>query len=123
MGWLRLGIACAVLSGAIAAVAAPGDEVIWPLTGTLALRGATIVDPPPEERRDSHASFLVEGEAARRLYEALRVPEADDLCEGDGGRIKRAGNLACTRSADGRRHECDFAIDLVRGTLEAGRVC
>ena len=102
---------------------AVGAAAEWPLGGTLELRGATIVDPPPGERGDTHASFVVEGEPARRLYEALRVPEIEDLCEGEGGRLKRVGNLACTRNADASRHECDFAIDLTRGTLELGRVC
>jgi hypothetical protein len=120
---IRIGLGTLMAAGTLAAAVAAGTGTAWSLAGTLTLRGATIVDAPPGERADTHASFLVEGDAARGLYEALRGPAGDDPCEGGGGRIKRAGHLACSRSADGTRYECDFAIDLEHGTITTGRVC
>ena len=118
IGWLLLGSAFGAL--AVSAFAAAPEA---PLRGTLTLRGATLVDPPPDEAMDTHAAFFVEGAAARLLYDALQGPPADDACDGGGGSIKRSGNVACSRSADGATYECHFAIDLERGRVTLGAAC
>jgi hypothetical protein len=108
-----------------AAALAAGAVVLHrkPLEGSLQIRGATIVDPPPAEPRDTHAAFLLQGDAARLLYEAMKVEPVEDECRADGTLRKSAGNLACLRLAGRRGYECDFAIDILRQTIEPGRVC
>ena len=92
------------------------------LRGEMFISGATLVDPPPEEPRDTHAYVSIEGTAARRMYDALKVAATPDLCV-SGRRLKRAGHVACsvgTKPSDAR---CDFAVNLVEGSLAPGLVC
>jgi hypothetical protein len=116
-----MGVAMVLVAMTAAAVLAAPRE--WSLRGTLEMRGATMVDPPPEERRDTHAAFVLEGDAARALYDALPVKPVEDACLDDGSLSKQLGNLRCVRLAHAGGYECDFAIDLRTQTLAAGRAC
>lgn len=119
---MRRIVSCAclvVLAVAMIAGADGGTE----LRGTLHMRGATIVDPPPDESRNTHAAFLVRGAAAAALYAALPGPPVRDLCLDDGSLRKRAGNLTCVELAASAGYECDFAVNLATQAVEPGRVC
>jgi hypothetical protein len=91
--------------------------------GTLEIRGATLVDAPPEEPKNTHASFLITGDPAQALYEAIRGEPFRDECLDDGSVRKSAGNLVCVRLANDHGYECDFAIELEARKIEPGRVC
>lgn len=93
------------------------------LQGSLKIRGASLVDAPAGEPTDTHASFAIEGPAAKALYGAIKGAAVEDECLGDGSLRKQAGSLSCIRSADGAKYECDFAIDLRTQKIEPGSVC
>lgn len=120
-----LAASCAA-SGAVLAILA-GDPAVGqdttPLTGEMLVGGATLVDPPPDEARSSHAYLTVTGPAALRLYRGMPAREEDDLCRGDGHKRRRAGTLSCSIDASGRVAVCDFAVDLRSGAMADGRPC
>jgi hypothetical protein len=66
--------------------------------------------------------MTVTGAAALRMYRAMRAKEQPNLCE-EGKRMKRAGALTCSLTRDGRNASRDFAVDVLNGTLDAGRPC
>jgi len=81
-----------------------------------------MIDPPEEEPKNTHAAFVVEGSAAQLLYDAIQTKPAVDECLDDGSVRKRAGNVSCVLSSEGK-YECDFAIDLRTQKIEPGRAC
>lgn len=89
----------------------------------MQIGGATLVDPPPDDAKNTHAYLTVTGAAALRLYRNMPVQEEDDLCRGGGRKLKRAGTLSCSIAAGGREAVCDFAVDLRSGTMTGGRPC
>ena len=93
-----------------------------PLKGAMFLSGKTVVDPPAGEARNSHAYLTIEGPAAERMYRAMTAPARDDLCLGEGAKIKRQGSFSCSITRAGAA-SCDFSVDLVRGTLAGGKPC
>lgn len=117
-GSLVAGAALAILPGPLAM----GQDAVR-LSGEMFVGGATLVDPPPGEARNTHAYLTVTGPAALRLYRTLTGPEEDDLCRGEGHKMKRAGTLSCSIVAGGQQAVCDFAVELRSGTLAAGRPC
>ena len=119
-GLIRVAAFCAALGGAgegLAQTARPDR-----LQGELLLGGATLVDPPPDEPRDSHAYFAVTGAAARRLYEAMRGAARAEGCEA-GQRLRRQGHLTCTIGSRRQDANCSFAIDLRNGAMAPGLPC
>ncbi len=121
-----VGVACNLVAAAVFAIlpgrVAIGQDAVR-LGGEMFIGGATLVDPPPGEAKSTHAYLTVTGPAALNLYRALAAPEQDDLCRGDGYKVKRAGALSCSIAAGGQQAACDFALDLRSGTLAGGRPC
>ena len=60
------------------------------LVGSYHWRGATIVDPPPGEPRDTHLVLELEGSPARELYERLGTMVGH--LETVGKNLKQAGD-------------------------------
>lgn len=102
-------------------VAAQTDESI--LTGSYAVSGATLVDPPPEEPRDTHLRLHLTGAAARDLFAALKTEAEYDACLDDGSHRKRLGGTVCTRDPAGRTFECSLSIELSTQTVLPGAAC
>ena len=119
--WLRPLVAALLLAG-IAAAQAADMEHPDRLAGEMFIAGATLVDPPPGEAPDSRAYFKVTGAAARTLYQQMKSPATKDECVA-GRRFKTAGALTCSAGAKPTDVDCDFAIDLKRGTLAPGAPC
>lgn len=119
VGWHVLGLGLAWLS---ATGSMSFAQEISQLRGEVFIAGKTPVDPPPEEPKNSHAYMTVSGQAALRMYRAMRAKEEPNLCE-TGKRMKRAGALTCSLSRDGRAAACDFSVDLLNGVLDNGRPC
>jgi hypothetical protein len=92
------------------------------LRGSLYIGGKSIIDPPPNEPKRTHAYFSIEGAAALRMYRAMKAAESDE-CVNDGERANRTGPLQCWISADRKDAHCDFAVDLLSGRLAPGSVC
>lgn len=92
------------------------------LAGHYRLGGATLYDPPQGEPADTHMYFELNGDAARALYDALKLAAQPDPC-GDGGSVKTHDGLQCVRDAGGQEHRCWFGIDLRRPRIVNGVVC
>jgi hypothetical protein len=92
------------------------------LRGEMFIAGATLVDPPADEPRATHAYLTISGDAARRMYATLKAADEPDLCQ-PGRRLKRLGNITCTVGARPADARCDFSINLGDGSLAPGLVC
>ena len=91
------------------------------LTGTFTLQGETVIDPPPQEPRDTHMLIVLNGASAKSLYQSMKSKAAPDACAGNGTLAKTVGGMRCTKS--GTRYECDFSIDIARQAIKAGQAC
>ena len=67
--------------------------------------------------------LLVTALTAGPLEAAEPAREEDDLCRGEGRKLKRAGDLSCSIAAGGKDAICDYALDLRTGKLAGGRPC
>jgi hypothetical protein len=117
--WM-LPLALAAAAG-LAVLHASAQEAIK-LGGELFIAGKTPIDPPPKERKNTHAYITVSGPAAVAMYGNMRAKAVKDLCQ-EGNMIKRAGPLACSLAGNGTDATCDFSIDLGAGRLAAGKPC
>ncbi|MFO1085261.1 MAG: hypothetical protein U1E21_11895 [Reyranellaceae bacterium] len=118
-------VACRIAAGIVVAFgsgATLAQDAVR-LSGEMLIGGATLVDPPPGEAKDTHAYLTVTGAAALSLYRGMAAQEEEDLCRGDGRKLKRAGALSCSIAAGEREAVCDFAVDLRSGTMSGGRPC
>jgi hypothetical protein len=94
-----------------------------PLAGEVFVAGATPLDPPASEAVDTHAYVSLQGEGAAAIYGAMQAAELDDLCRGEGWRLKTAGPMVCSLHAASGEAACDFSLDLVSGSLDDGIPC
>lgn len=114
-----LGLACALIPSTFQGALALD---VSKLQGEMFVAGATTVDPPPNEPKNTHAYVTLTGPSALRMYQAMKAKAEDDLCQ-DDRKIKRAGSLACSVGKNGKDASCDFAVDLVKGAIANGRPC
>lgn len=94
-----------------------------PLRGTYFWAGKTLVDPPPEERRDSHLYLELTGGAARDLYARLKAQPMEDPCGEAGETLKTQGAIQCSRDARGREYRCWMGIELAGQRIVSGGAC
>jgi len=92
------------------------------LEGTYYFRGATAIDPPPEEARETHLLLELKGDAARDLYRRMKVRAKPDQCIGAGAMSKTIGGMQCTMLSD-TKYSCHFSIELTRQRIQPGLVC
>lgn len=92
------------------------------LQGEMFIAGATTVDPPLNEPKNTHAYVTITGPSAHRMYQAMRAKVEDDLCR-EGQKLKRAGNLSCSVGKNVKDASCDFSVDLVKGAIAHGQPC
>ena len=118
---LVVAIAMAPFSAGPASAAEPALE-FRPLTGTYAVAGRTLIDPPADEPRRSHVYLELTGAAARELYAALPGRAVPDRCGEPGALLKQSGGLQCTREQGGA-HRCSFGVELATRRIVAGSVC
>jgi len=93
------------------------------LKGTFTVRGETIIDPPKNEPKDTHMAFFLEGQAAQKLYDMMKVTPVRDECIDDGSITKSLGEMRCTKFTSGRSYECAFALDVANQKIVLGIVC
>jgi hypothetical protein len=118
----------AVLSGVLAGLVCVGAASVLaqdarPLAGEVFVAGATPLDPPAGEAADTHAYVSLNGEGAVAIYGAMQAAEIDDLCRGEGWKLKNSGPLVCSFHAPSGEAACDFSLDLVSGSLDEGIPC
>ena len=117
--------AIATTSAVVAAlvlIGAPMVEAldVKPLAGTYAIGSATLVDPPPDEKKD-RLLFYLDGKTAKDVYDAMEAPARASTCDPDL-RTKSAGALECSRSKAGE-YTCSVGVSLARGTTVKASVC
>lgn len=91
------------------------------LSGRLSISGATAIDPPPNEPRNTHAALAIEGAAAQRLFRTMKAKAEPDACMDKGWRTKFAGPMFCSRSPDGKQAKCFLTVSLIDGTAHSSR--
>lgn len=106
-------------------VSAIGEDLDWrkPLSGSYRISGASVVDPPEGEARDTHLRIHLTGEAAKSLYSAMKVKPRRDQCRNDGTLIKFVKDMQCTLSANRKQYECWFAVDVPNQKITVAIVC
>jgi len=115
----KLIIAAALLASSVTSPAQPGSYS--KLTGEFVITGKDVIDPPAGQKPDRLGLFL-EGESAKRTYEAMKAkPTNGDVCE-EGMRLKQAGGLTCARYKDGT-YSCSVAILLGSGETRPIDAC
>jgi hypothetical protein len=95
-----------------------------PLTGQFDITGATPVDPPANEPRNTHFRVYLTGEAARTLYESMKVRPQRSICGEDLDSFEKTiGEMMCAVSKNGTAYKCWFAIDLEKQQISGGWAC
>jgi hypothetical protein len=93
------------------------------LSGSYRFHGQTVIDPPPGENADSHMGLVLQGAAARELYQRLSVTAEPDICLDDGSLRKTQGGIHCIQLAGSGGWRCEFAIRLDTQTLVPDGAC
>lgn len=115
-----IGLCLALGFSAFAADLAPHSR----LSGVYRLYGGSLADPTEATQKDKKVMFSLDGEAARKIFDAIG-PDRKDLCtDGSGDRVRWRDkqNLFCMRTEKGE-YSCNFGFDLRTGKSIGGIVC
>ena len=113
-------VVAAVMAVALAGGASAASDELKPLEAHNRIASRTILDPPPDEKKD-RVAIHIGGRGAREIFDAM--PAAARMACGDESlRAKTAGGLVCVRSQDGET-DCSVAITLDQGRTAAASVC
>ena len=118
----RVAVFLVLMAGLVSSMVADANEY-QPLEGNFMIGGATLIDPPPEEPKNTHYYLHLTGQSAQALYQMLAGPAKYDECLDDGSLSKQQGAIQCTVSQDKRTYACYFAIDVDQQTLATGAGC
>jgi len=99
----------------------PAQAQTTPLKGSMSIGGLTAIDAPPDEPKNTHAGFVIEGAAALRMFKAMKAKAEPDACMDEGWVSKFAGPMFCASSPNGKKATCFVRISLVDGTTEGSR--
>lgn len=113
-------LAAAALTALLASASVAGAQTT-PLAGQLHISGATAIDPPPNEPKNTHAAMTIDGPAALRLYRTMKAKEQPDACMDKGWRTKFAGPLFCSLAPNRRAAKCFLTVSLIDGTTHSSR--
>lgn len=94
-----------------------------PANVEYAIYGGGIGDPVKPSGSDSKISFLVTGQAAKKMFDAM-PPDRKDGCTGDDFRIRvrDSEKVVCTKHKTGD-YSCYFGFDLKTGKSIGGSTC
>jgi hypothetical protein len=119
-----------LFTGAIMAMltlahASDGPQVPAPyvtLKGEYSLYSGELGDQQAPTRADRKISFIVEGKAAKDIFDAI-APDDKLTCSGNkGARSRTKGTMWCTYEP-GEGYTCYFGFDLKTGKTIAGGIC
>jgi hypothetical protein len=103
------------------------DQAHWPapyrsFKGDYAIYSGDLGDQQAPTKNDRKLSFVIEGPAAKEIFNAM-PPDEKDTCRGEkGDRSRSKEHVWCTFSpADG--YTCYFGFDLRTGKSIAGGIC
>ncbi|MGH7902329.1 MAG: hypothetical protein ACRENZ_11400 [Thermodesulfobacteriota bacterium] len=117
------GLLCSILVLFILYLTSQAELTYVPIRGKLAIYGKYMVDLPPDESKDSHIYFHLEGDSARSLWNSMKVNPEYDECLDNGSKTKRIGNMQCTQQVDDKTFDCYFSIDVQKQSIENGINC
>jgi len=92
------------------------------LKGTYSVYSGELGNQTAPTRRDRKVSFIIEGKAAKDIFDAIA---SDDklTCSGNkGARSRTKGSMWCTYEP-GEGYTCYFGVDLSTGKSIAGGIC
>jgi hypothetical protein len=114
--------ATALLSLAYAAEKSDGPAPFRQFKGTYSIYSGELGDQQAPTKDDRKLSFIIEGEPAKNIFNAM--PPDDKLtCSGEkGARSRSKGNVWCTFNP-GDGYTCYFGFDLRTGKSIAGGIC
>jgi len=116
-------ILCSILGLVIFFSTSKAELLYSPIKGEIAIYGKYMVDLPPDELKDSHIYFHLEGDSARSLWNSMKVNPEYDECLDNGSKTKRIGNMQCTQKVDHKTFDCYFSIDVQKQSIENGINC
>jgi hypothetical protein len=93
------------------------------LTGQYLVAGASVIDPPENEPKNTHLHFVLAGQAAKDLYDTIKSTPKTDSCGSKGDLVKSVGEMLCKRSAGGKEFQCWFAIDIANQKITSAAAC
>jgi hypothetical protein len=114
-GVLTLSIAFALIVPAKAQMPAP-------LKGRFTLYGGDLGDWNPPPKTGAKINLQIDGIAASQMYSQLGPRAQSKDCAPSHDKIRRRGDLVCTREPSGETH-CLIGVDLKSGKSVFGAVC
>ena len=93
------------------------------LTGSYRFGGQTFYDPPKSEPQDTHLYIMLEGVAAKDLYQKMKVSPLPDHCADVGSLTKIVGQMQCQRTVVSDEYLCWFGVDIKNQRIVPGVVC
>ena len=85
-----------------------------PLTAQYAITGPSLMDAPPDERRD-RVMFFLEGDAARDVYRGMTAAAKSQVCFPESAVVKSAGGMECMFDANDDTYACWISVRLDSG--------
>ena len=109
----------------LAYAAKPWDGTYKALSGKYLIYSGDLGEEAAPTPADRKAAFMLQGEAARSLFDSIG-PDLKDACGTSSGmRIRQKGDLDCTYDKDDRAapYVCHIGIDLRTGKSMHGSIC
>ena len=106
-----------LLASSTLALAADWKDV----TGIYAITAEDYLDPPPEQKENTHFRLQLTGDSAKDLYNAMSVEPIEDECT--GGMAKNIQQMKCLYFASDNTYECHFSINIAEQKIEYGIAC
>jgi hypothetical protein len=123
MRYDRRAIACILVGGATAAIAADTAPRITPFTGgQYMIYGGGLGDVNAPKAGDSKLYLELTGVPARRIFDQLGRTSEKKMCADPDDILRMKGNIACTRSRRGD-YACQMGFDLTTGKSANATIC
>ena len=91
-------------------------------TGSYHLSAAPIMDSDSPLPDSTHVYLNIEGDAAKRIYEAMTVKPYENGCDEDHF-AKDAGDFTCVYYPSSKKYFCYFSVDINKGRLDSIGSC
>lgn len=123
-------IAFVLSAAALASFAYAGTKTTWDGTyatfkGRYLFYSGELGEQQQPSRGDRKTAFMVEGQLAKELFDAIG-PDLKDACGAMSGlRVRQKGHVDCTFDKDhsAAPYTCHFGLDLKSGKSIPGSIC
>lgn len=115
-------LGCALLLPASGIDQSPGMPQYRPLHGDYLIYSGSLGEQQAPTRHNRKLSLIVEGVAAREMFDAM-APDEKEVCSSEkGARSRRKEHVWCTFSPK-EGYTCYFGFDLRTGKSIGGGIC